>query len=165
MKAGNEEMPTHDGTSTMIGNDGNGYAKISGYVSSDAALYEPTTYSFTGSIQTFTAAKNGIYKLEVWGAQGGSINDNNLGGYGGYSVGNVSLTAGQKIYIAVGSSGDATNPGYNGGGEALTSTDIYYAVGGGATHIATTDGLLSSKSSSNFTIAFSNLLRNGDSCL
>ena len=29
MKAGNELMPTHDGTSTMIGNSGNGYAKIS----------------------------------------------------------------------------------------------------------------------------------------
>lgn len=29
MYAGNEEMPTHDGTSTMIGNSGNGYAKIS----------------------------------------------------------------------------------------------------------------------------------------
>lgn len=29
MYAGNEEMPTHDGSSTMIGNSGNGYAKIS----------------------------------------------------------------------------------------------------------------------------------------
>lgn len=29
MYAGNEVMPTHDGTSTMVGNSGNGYAKIS----------------------------------------------------------------------------------------------------------------------------------------
>ena len=29
MKAGNEEVPTHDNTGKMIGNDGNGYAKIS----------------------------------------------------------------------------------------------------------------------------------------
>lgn len=29
MYAGNEEMPTHDGNSTMVGNSGNGYAKIS----------------------------------------------------------------------------------------------------------------------------------------
>lgn len=28
MKAGNDSMPTHDGTSTMTGNSGNGYAKI-----------------------------------------------------------------------------------------------------------------------------------------
>ena len=28
MKAGNEVMPTHDGTSTMTGNAGNGFAKI-----------------------------------------------------------------------------------------------------------------------------------------
>lgn len=29
MRSGNDEMPTHDGTGTMIGNSGNGYAKIS----------------------------------------------------------------------------------------------------------------------------------------
>lgn len=28
MKAGDEEMPTHDGSDTMIGNTGNGYARI-----------------------------------------------------------------------------------------------------------------------------------------
>jgi hypothetical protein len=28
MKAGNESMPTHDGTTTMVGNAGPGYAKI-----------------------------------------------------------------------------------------------------------------------------------------
>ena len=28
IKAGNESMPTHDGTSTMTGNSGNGFAKI-----------------------------------------------------------------------------------------------------------------------------------------
>lgn len=28
MKAGDEEMPTHDGTGTMTGNSGNGYARI-----------------------------------------------------------------------------------------------------------------------------------------
>ncbi len=27
-KGSNTGMPTHDGTSTMIGNEGNGYAKI-----------------------------------------------------------------------------------------------------------------------------------------
>ena len=29
MIAGNEEMPTHDKTDVMIGNNGNGYARIS----------------------------------------------------------------------------------------------------------------------------------------
>ena len=28
MKSGNETMPTHDRLGTMLGNDGNGYAKI-----------------------------------------------------------------------------------------------------------------------------------------
>ena len=41
MKAGNEEMPTHDGTSTMTGNKGNGYAKITPFItSSDNYLSE-----------------------------------------------------------------------------------------------------------------------------
>ena len=28
-------------------------------------------YKHTGSVQTFTAPVDGVYKLEVWGAQGG----------------------------------------------------------------------------------------------
>ena len=44
MKAGNEEMPTHDGTSKMTGNTGNGYAKIIPVLTSnDNYLSELTT--------------------------------------------------------------------------------------------------------------------------
>ena len=31
-------------------------------------------YAYTGDVQTFTATKGGLYKIETWGAQGGSIN-------------------------------------------------------------------------------------------
>lgn len=38
-------------------------------------------YSFTGDEQIFTAPIDGLYKLQVWGAQGGSFNQaNGVGG-------------------------------------------------------------------------------------
>lgn len=101
-------------------------------------------YDYTGSVQTFTAPLSGRYKLEVWGAQGGSS-----GGVGGYSVGTYTLTANQKIYINIGGAGgNGVNGagGYNGGGRGYASTAVC-AGGGGATHIATISGLLSTLSS------------------
>lgn len=74
------------------------------------------TYDYTGSIQEFTAPKTGRYKLEVWGAQGGDATSGNTtarGGYGSYSVGEVSLTQGDKLYIDIGGQN-----GYNGGGSS-----------------------------------------------
>ena len=73
-------------------------------------------FAYTGSIQTFTAPKTGIYQLETWGAQGGNAEDseNNLvarGGYGAYAKGEVFLTQGETLYIGVGGQN-----GYNGGG-------------------------------------------------
>ena len=72
-------------------------------------------YGYTGSIQTFTAPKDGIYQIEAWGAQGGTATDGeNLtadGGYGSYSTGEVALYAGDTLYIVVGGQN-----GYNGGG-------------------------------------------------
>ena len=40
MKAGNEAMPTHNGQSTMIGNVGNGYARISFIAEIDLSDYD-----------------------------------------------------------------------------------------------------------------------------
>ena len=92
--------------------------------------------------QTFTAPYTGKYKLEVWGAQGGSTEGrpgNGTGGLGGYSVGNVILNAGTVLYVVIGGTGFDANGsdiaiggGYNGGGNSY-----YNAGGGGATHIGT----------------------------
>ena len=71
-------------------------------------------FSYTGSIQTFTAPKTGIYSLETWGAQGGDATDGTntaRGGYGAYAYGEVLLQAGETIYINVGGQN-----GYGGGG-------------------------------------------------
>ena len=101
---------------------------------------------------TYTVLYNGTYKLETWGAQGGSYDSTYIGGYGGYSTGAVYLNAHQNLYVNVGGSGTTVANsqvagGYNGGGSATTSSvnDIA-GSGGGATHIAKTSGLLSSLS-------------------
>ena len=122
------------------------------------------TFAYTGNVQTFTAPTTGTYKLETWGAQGGdgktTMDYNQKGGYGGYSKGEVNLTANQKIYIVVGGQGKqgqgdgksrvVVAGGYNGGANNLAgysySSDNYFGSGGGATHIATEskgDGTLS----------------------
>ena len=112
-------------------------------------------FDYTGSEQTLTIPITGTYKLETWGAQGGSANETYVGGYGGYSNGQIALDINQKIYVNVGGTGitdddfDAStyvNGGYNGGGTACGYKDKLASSGGGATHIATSAGLLSSLS-------------------
>lgn len=106
-----------------------------------------TNYGYTGGVQSFTAPASGTYKLEVWGAKGGyqSLGGSSgwdYGGNGGYSYGNVYLTAGQTIYVVCGGYNSITGGenAYNGGGAAYR----WGGYGGGATHIATTNrGVLS----------------------
>ena len=98
--------------------------------------------------QTFTAPYTGYYQLEVWGAQGGSYSTSINGGYGGYSTGAVYLTQGTTLYVNVGGTSTSSDGGYNGGGDtACTRTGTIFNVGGGgATHIASKTGVLSTLS-------------------
>lgn len=57
--AGNSPMPTHDRTNTMIGNSGDGFARIT--------MLE-VEVEYTGSMQQLTIPQTGTYKLEMWGA-------------------------------------------------------------------------------------------------
>lgn len=75
-------------------------------------------FVYTGAPQTFTAPQNGLYQIELWGAQGGSN-----GGTGGYTSGNISLIKNNTFYVYVGGmGGNLTSSttqgaaGYNGGG-------------------------------------------------
>lgn len=117
-------------------------------------VFETSTYGYYGlvdysnQIQTKTITEPGYYKLETWGAQGGSYSSY-IGGYGGYSTGYIYLNGNQQLYIAVGGAGaTACNTqycagGYNGGGRgAGSSHPVYSGGGGGATHIATKTGEL-----------------------
>ena len=110
------------------------------------------TFDYTGSEQTYTVKLDGKYKLEVWGAQGGAYNSEYYGGYGGYSVGTIELKKNQMIYVYVGGQGTILNDnsdyipgGFNGGGRgANKDANVISTSGGGATHVATKSGLLSS---------------------
>ena len=117
-------------------------------------------FDYTGNIQTYTIPCTGKYKLEVWGAQGGSLDETYHGGYGGYSYGTVRLNEGEVLNVVVGGqpasntvigtqSGTPCNGsnggcgvilgGYNGGGNGYHRNDAKMEAGGGATHIAKKD--------------------------
>ena len=120
--------------------------------------FETSTYGYYGlldysnQIQTKTITEPGYYKLETWGAQGGG-DTKYTGGYGGYSTGYIYLSGNQQLYIAIGGAGGyctgsscTSVGGYNGGGncQAYTDSTSTCGSGGGATHIATISGVLSS---------------------
>lgn len=102
-------------------------------------------YPYTGAVQSITLPA-GEYKLEVWGAQGGSYSTY-YGGAGGYSVGTLTLTDDSTtLYIYVGgqptstsSTSAAITGGFNGGGAArvhsYSGTTTYCQAGGGGTDI------------------------------
>ena len=129
---------------------------------------ESCDFDYTGDEQMFVAPKTGTYKLETWGAQGGSANKMYYGGYGGYSVGKIKLTNKDKVYVNIGESPKQEynnysevhnkcngneicylNMTYNGGGFGFLwntpSNNILFSVsqsGGGATHISDISGQL-----------------------
>ena len=118
------------------------------YIRSAGVIYSFDTWNTSGSY-TYTVPATGLYKLEVWGAQGGQYSTTTPG-YGSYSVGYANLSKGTILYIVNGGSGITaaasatfTDGGYNGGGKANYGA----GTGGGATHIATVNGLLSTLSS------------------
>lgn len=103
--------------------------------------YEPPragdhiTFNYTGNVQTFTAPYDGVYTIEVWGAQGGTgcqKGCSGRGGYGGYSKGDITLTEGETLNIYVGGQGGYNGAaGWNGGGRADSSN----GGGGGASDV------------------------------
>lgn len=90
------------------------------------------TFSFTGSVQTFTVPA-GVFSINVdaRGASGGSSSFGNAG-LGGRVQATLSVTPGQVLNIYVGGTTSTTTGGYNGGGSASSSNN---RGGGGATDI------------------------------
>lgn len=112
------------------------------------AITKPGTYQdFNASAnqQSFTIPFSGLYKLEVWGAQGGTnycwnyvgaVQETGYGGKGGYAMGHVILKKGTTLYLYVGTKGvDAVFNDSGGLGKRR-------AGGGKATHIAYSPGTL-----------------------
>lgn len=131
------------------------------YLKSAGIPYSSSNNSINAAGQySFIVPLTGNYKLEVWGAQGGtSLNQGNpgtAGGYGGYATGTVALTKGDVLYMTVGGQGaigvigTSAEGGFNGGGKGSWDGNDNEASGGGggATHIASVGGLLKDLSSS-----------------
>lgn len=110
-------------------------------------------FDYTGTVQSVELPK-GKYKLQCWGAQGGTSygSSNGAGSKGGYSEGVLTLTQKTTLYIFVGGAGSRgsstslVNGGWNGGGASIGYTSYnsggtngysYPACGGGATDIST----------------------------
>lgn len=101
-------------------------------------------YNYTGAVSEVQLIP-GLYKLQVWGAQGGTYSSY-TGGNGGYSEGILTLLQALKVYVFVGGQGSRSgNGGWNGGGGGSgsasytsggTSGSSYMACGGGGTDIA-----------------------------
>ena len=109
------------------------------------AIWLKNDYSYTGKTENIKIPVSGLYKLETWGAQGGSYNG--TGGYGAYSKGEISLNVNQDLYISVGGAGSNIAGGFNGGGSRSNNGYGWTCgSGGGATHIAFNPGLLSTLS-------------------
>ena len=95
-------------------------------------------FDYTGGAQTFTVPVNGIYKVELWGAEGGSDYSGVMASLGSYVSGNIILKAQTRLYVYVGESpryGSMscydTNPN-----TAFNSSHYgSCAVGGGATDV------------------------------
>ena len=66
-------------------------------------------YEFSGSEEEFTVPCDGIYKIEAWGASGGTGKTNGklkyAGGNGSYTKGDILLNQDDNLYIYVGEAG------------------------------------------------------------
>jgi hypothetical protein len=158
---GNEYLTAQTGSATITVS--NGIASNTVYTinwNRTLQTYVDSPYNKTAAGEaTYSVPATGYYKLEVWGAQGGTTNGY-AGGYGGYSVGVVKVNKGTNLYVNVGGQGSTYNPtgsrnvggraagGHNGGGYgygANCNGDYRYAGGGGgATHVALSSGVISS---------------------
>lgn len=146
---------TSDGTATVTatiaasGNYGSATASYTLYVFATVHNFD-----YTGSVQSITLPV-GSYKLQCWGAQGGSNAAASTysitaqeGGKGGYSEGILTVEEPTTVYAFVGGQGASSgNGGWNGGGGGSGSSSYNsggtngvsrMGCGGGATDFALT---------------------------
>ena len=97
---------------------------------------QPSSIAYSGTIASFTVPATGVYKITVYGAQGGSTFT--AGGLGASASGDFALKSGTTVDIVVGGQGGSA-PGQiagggGGGGSFVFSPDfsiLYLAAGGG----------------------------------
>ena len=126
-----------------------------------------TNFDYTGGEQTYAVPASGYYKIEAWGAQGGSsildggtrdvsgkttcVQDGTgkcAGGNGAYTQGTIYLNKNETLHLYVGGKGatgvenGTAQGGYNGGGTGDNdhNDDEANGAGGGATDIRLVGG-------------------------
>ncbi|MBR5820364.1 MAG: hypothetical protein IKY68_03840, partial [Alistipes sp.] len=136
---------------------GGDYANVkSNVITMNLVKMQTQTFKYEGKKIQSVLLPTGRYKLEVWGAQGGS-KTGGVGGKGGYAAGTIQLTSPTTVYVAVGQTLDAScesgssysaasNHVFNGGG--CGSNPSVGLAGGGATHMALASGELHQLSAS-----------------
>jgi|ERR1017187_5956711 hypothetical protein len=103
-------------------------------VAASSANADTITYSYSGGIVTDTISTTGTYLITAAGAQGGNGRFQGQGGLGALLSGDVFLTAGEVLDIAVGGRGLSFNGGGGGGGSfvlAPSAVPLVVAGGGG----------------------------------
>ncbi len=117
------------------------------------AIAQTTTYSYTGSVQTFVCTTGvTLLSVDVRGAQGGSYPLEGTGGSGGRVQCTLAVTSGEVLYIYVGQQGTAgaccggpippggSNSGGGADGGAGSNSDDGGSAGGTASDIRTVSG-------------------------
>lgn len=148
--SGKVTAKTSDGSAIVTATIAEGTNYLSATASYNLYVFATThNFDYTGSVQNITLPP-GSYKLQCWGAQGGSNSADSThgitaqaGGKGGYSEGVLTIAEQLTLYAFVGGQGASSgNGGWNGGGgskgsDENTSGNTYgtskFACGGGAT--------------------------------
>lgn len=88
-------------------------------------------FNTSNGIQLWTVPKNGTYRIETWGAQGGDNTASYSGGFGARMRGDFTLTQGEVIKILVGQIGGTSYGGGGGGTFVAQSNNTPLIVSGG----------------------------------
>jgi hypothetical protein len=108
-------------------------------IESTWAQPQEVTFNFTGGQQSFVVPDNVVrIHIQALGAQGADT-FGDVGGLGGFAVGDLAVNPGQTLRIFVGGQGTAVTQafgggGFNGGGDA-NSTSLPRGGGGGASDV------------------------------
>src|SRR5437867_1616620 len=126
----------------------------------DPAARAAVIFDYTGGLVTFTVPTTGTYQILAFGAQGGDSTyaaPFTSGGRGAEIGGDFSLTAGDKLQIAVGGAGSTGRFGGGGGGGSFVAGMagtgnvplVIAGGGGGASEYGNGGGALTGRAGGN----------------
>lgn len=151
--SGKVTAKTSEGSATVTATISEGTNYLSASASYVIRVFSTVhAFAYTGNVQSLNLPA-GTYKLQVWGAQGGSNAAASsygitaqAGGKGGYSEGILTIGEDKTVYVFVGGQGGSSdNGGWNGGGGGSGSSSYNsgnthgvsrMGCGGGGTDIA-----------------------------